>query len=157
MVTETTTTLSEELKTVENGFNKKTEKPDTSSSDMKETITALHAQTHTPDTQLPELDIRTQESTLIESSTGDHQSTHGDTSTEESPREDTATVTRTTTTHSERLKIAVLSSERRNQKLNSSSSEKNPTGIALPAHNHTEDTQPPELQLTTQESMFIES
>jgi len=141
---------------VEDTSNKKTEKPDTSSSDPNLTGIALHAQIATLDTQPPELDTRTQESILIESLTGDHHSTHGETSTEELPTEDTAKVTRRASTATELLKLVEPGLERLIQKPDSSSTENNPTGIALHAHSTTEE-ETQELLLTTQEFMFIES
>jgi len=67
------------------GLDKSTRRPSTSSSEVKETITAHHAHLDTEDTQPLELHTKTQKSISIESSTGDHQYTHGPNGTEESP------------------------------------------------------------------------
>jgi hypothetical protein len=94
---------------------------------------------------------------FIESSTGEHQSTHGPNGTEESHSRDTATVTRNPTTSSDQLKHAVHGLNKSMMKLDTSSSERWVTTTALHAHKSIRDTLPQELDTRTQESMFIES
>jgi len=155
--TETTTTLSESSKTAVLTSERPTQKLNTSSSDINPTGIALLVQNHTLDTRPPELDTRTQESTPIDSSTGDHQYIHGDSSIRELLSTDSVTDTDSTSTTSEPLNNVEITLENLIHMLDTSSSEKNPTGIALHAHTSIRDTQPQELEATTQESILIES
>jgi hypothetical protein len=148
-------TTTEALRTVRTGLNQLMTKPDTSSSESKATGIAHHAQSHTEE-DLPELPSTTQESTLIESSTGDHQLTSS--GIRESPDSDTVPVTRNLHSITEVLKIVQTGSNKLTEKLDTSSSDINPTGIVHHAHQATEDTQLQELLLTeTLESTSIES
>jgi hypothetical protein len=88
---------------------------------------------------------------------GDHQPTHGPNGIEELQTTDSAMDTRNLLSTTEQLKLVQNGSDKLMKWLDSSSSENKVTIIALHAHNHTLDTQPPELDTRNQRSIPIES
>jgi hypothetical protein len=149
-------TATEPLRLVVSGSNQLMTKPNGSSSENNPTGIAHHAHTPTMDTAPPEPHTITQESSYTESSTGDHQYTHGARNTTSLLEEDSAEATTELTTSSDPLKLVLTGSEWSDHTLDTSTTDINPTGIAHHAHHHTEVTQLQELLRTeTPESPSI--
>jgi hypothetical protein len=147
----------DQLMLVADGLDQSTQKPDTSCSDWPETSIVHHAHCITM-VQPPELTVTTQLCTSIESLDGPHQNTNGKPVTEELLPTDTVKLISIKLITTEPLLLVPTGLDKLIRKLDSSSSECNPTGIAHHAHTHTMDTQLKELLKTeTQESSSSES
>jgi hypothetical protein len=133
-------TTTEPSRLVVSGPNQLMMKPNGSSSENNPTGIAHHAHTPIMDIQLPEPHTITQESSYTESSTGDHQYTHGANSITSKLEEDSAEDTREPTTSSDKSKTVLNGYKWSDHTLDTSTTDINPTGIAHHAHHHTEDT-----------------
>ena len=139
------------------GLNQLTQKPDTSCSDTLETSIAHHAQSSITVQPLTPPET-TQSCTSIESLDGEDHTTNGILPTEELQSTDTVRDTRREPSTTETSLTVPTGLEESIRKLDTSSSENNPTGIVHHAHTTTEVTQPTELLwIRTLESTFTTS
>jgi hypothetical protein len=133
------------------GLERSTDMPNGSSSDLNPTGIAHHAQDPTM-VELAALLPKTPTSTSIESRTGKLQLGDGKNGTEELLSTDTVPDTRNQHSTTEVSELVVTGSEELIEKLDTSSSENNPTGIVHHAHTPTLDTPLLELHTRTQRS-----